>query len=149
MSGDSGACTFDTYPQATFSSLQADDENLVLESENSFYLCQSAAMFILYGFNTIFFFCSWQVMQIRCKSAVCQCRTRVSESDTDGVFFRSHLQLCTYDTIKYQLQIGFQPKAKRTQAELSCGSIYYCLTGQFGGNWRKQKALPLWTSCPQ
>lgn len=61
---------------------------------NNFYSCQSAGMFIFYGFNTSFLFVASDANKVQeCSLSV----SRVSAFDTDGVF-RSHLQLGVYYT---------------------------------------------------
>lgn len=70
-------------------------------------------------------------MQIRCKSAVCQCHRHQSLTLMD-FFFRSHLQLCVYFTrLNINSKSLFCQKTRRRPAELSSGPINFCLTDEF------------------
>lgn len=122
--------TFDIFHQSKFSSsAPGADKNMVFECENNFYSCQSARILILYELNKSFLFVASDANKVQeCSLSVSQ----TSEFDTDGFFFRSHLQLCVYFTrLNINSKSLFCQKTRRRPAELSSGPINFCLTDEF------------------
>lgn len=94
-------------------------------------------------------FCSSQVMQIRCKSAVCQCHGYQSLTLMD-FFFLGHICNSVYilqDWISILNQVSAKNKKKTSRAELWSDQLLFdWRVFGIGGN---RKPLPLWKSCPK
>lgn len=132
MSVDSGGCVFDTFHHV-FHHQHPEQIEIwfwnVKTLWNNFCSCQSAWMFILYGFNRSILFLGNDANQVQERSLSV---SRISLFDTDG-FYRSHLQLCIFYKIKYWFEIRFLLKKKKKKRKTSRVELW---SDQFRLDWR-------------